>query len=316
MNRSLLIAILLAGGTLTGFSAESSRFAPPILAIPGANDDGETSPAHSVKSERQPVAPVTTKELTPAEGTKTSESDSPHEILRDLKEGNLRFVSDRMVHNLTSAARRAELAEIQHPTVTVLTCSDSRVPPELIFDKGLGELYTIRVAGNVADTDEIGSIEFGVGQLHTPVLLVLGHTSCAAITAVARNEPVTGSIPKLLTNIVPAVLRAKDEASSPEGIIDAAVRANVWVAIEDIFRRSEVVRRLAAEGKVRVIGAVYDLQTGIVSWMGSHPSQKTLIAQASAGATNDDVAATQGQSDVARIADEHPPQPVRAMAHP
>ena len=185
-----------------------------------------------------------------------------------------------MINDFRNAARRAELAETQQPFATILSCSDSRVPPEFVFDRGLGKLFVIRVAGNVADTDEIGTIEYGIGHLRTPVLLVMGHTSCGAVKAVVSNAEVGGSIPRLIDNIVPAVLRAKEEATSPEGIVDAAVRANVWVAIEDIFRRSEEVRHLARQGHLRVIGAVYDLHTGMVSWMGSHPGQRNLLAVA------------------------------------
>ncbi|MBI1176702.1 carbonic anhydrase [bacterium] len=276
MKRPLILAMLLALAISPAFAAESNHHAAPVLAIPG------TPAARAAESHQAETTPATTH-AKPADDTHATaapeeDSASPDQILRELKEGNLRFVSDRMIHDLTSLARRSEIAEGQHPGVTILSCSDSRVPPEIIFDKGLGEIFSIRVAGNVADTDEIGSIEYGVGHLHTPILLVLGHTSCGAVTAVAQNAAVGGSIPKLIDNIVPAVLRAKDEASTPAGIIDAAVRANVWVSIEDIFHRSDEVRQLAVSGKLRVIGAVYDLQTGIVSWMGAHPSQKALIA--------------------------------------
>lgn len=272
---------------------------PAALQIPKSAAAAPVAPPSHAKP-ADPAATSATGHAAP-DHEAAAGGPSPDVVLRELKEGNLRFVSDRMVHDLISAARRAELSDGQHPTVTVLSCSDSRVPPELVFDRGLGELFTIRVAGNVADTDEIGTIEYGVGHLHTPVLLVLGHTSCGAVKAVAENASLSGSLPKLVDNIVPAVLRAKDEASTPEGVIDAAVRANVWVSIEDIFQRSEEVRQRAAAGKLRVIGAVYDLHTGIVSWMGSHPSQKLLIAGTVPTTSAAPAAAAQPKPAVAKV---------------
>lgn len=261
----LVAALFLAGPVLAAESPalKTSPLPIPVVAGPPAANDHEPVPGHGdANAATAPTGPS-------ADG-----------VLKDLKEGNLRFVSDRMINDFRNAARRAELAETQQPFATILSCSDSRVPPEFVFDQGLGKLFVIRVAGNVADTDEIGTIEYGIGHLHTPVLLVMGHTSCGAVKAVVSNAEIGGSIPRLIDNIVPAVLRAKEEATSPEGIVDAAVRANVWVAIEDIFRRSEEVRHLARQGHLRVIGAVYDLHTGMVSWLGSHPGQRNLLAVA------------------------------------
>ena len=112
------------------------------------------------------------------------------------KEGNLRFAADTPRHpNAGSARRAATAAEGQEPFVTVLSCSDSRAPVELIFDRGVGEVFTVRVAGNVADTDEIATIEYGVGHLHTPLLVVLGHTRCGAVTAVGKCAELQVSLP-------------------------------------------------------------------------------------------------------------------------
>ena len=258
---------------------------PVVTELPGAVAEGSTpgpGAAHAAAPSPGPAADA---------------------VIKELKEGNLRFVSDRMINDFRNAARRAELAEEQKPFATILSCSDSRVPPELVFDQGLGAVFVIRVAGNVADTDEIGSLEYGTGHLHTPVLLVMGHTGCGAVKAVVGNVQVGGSIPRLLDNIVPAVLRAKEEATTPDGIVDAAVRANVWVAIEDIFRRSDEVRQLAGHGQLRVIGAVYDLHTGMVSWMGSHPGQRNLLAgtpEASA-LTESPAVVTKGHDEVAAV---------------
>lgn len=196
-----------------------------------------------------------------------------------LKAGNIRFVSGKTTHPNQDAARRLEIAKGQTPFVTVLSCSDSRVPVELLFDQGIGDTFVVRVAGNVADTDEIGSIEYGVGHLNTPLLVVLGHTSCGAVKAVFEKADVHGSIPELVDNIVPAIARTK--AANPDAdkaeLLAKAVPSNVWVSIEDIFKRSSEVAELVKMSKLRVVGAIYNIETGLVTWLGEHPEQFSLL---------------------------------------
>ncbi|MEI6128068.1 MAG: carbonic anhydrase, partial [Pseudomonadota bacterium] len=147
------------------------------------------------------------------------------------------------------------------------------------FDQGIGDVFVIRVAGNVADTDEIGTIEYGVGHLKTPLLIVLGHSKCGAVTAVATGAEVHGSIPKLVDNIIPAVKKAKEKAPDAKGdmLVKEAITMNVWQAIEDTFKGSEEVRHLVNSGNLKVVGALYDIETGKVTWMGSHPRQVDLV---------------------------------------
>lgn len=198
-----------------------------------------------------------------------------------LKEGNLRFAADTPRHpNAGSARRAATAAEGQEPFVTVLSCSDSRAPVELIFDRGVGEVFTVRVAGNVADTDEIATIEYGVGHLHTPLLVVLGHTRCGAVTAVVKGAELHGSLPELVDNIKPAAERAKAATKDEKELIPTAIKENVWQSINDILRRSEIIRGELANGNVSVVGGVYDLDTGKVEWLGEHPEQKAILASA------------------------------------
>jgi carbonic anhydrase len=201
--------------------------------------------------------------------------------LARLKAGNARFVSGKSQHPNQDAARRLEIAKGQTPFVTVLSCSDSRVPVELLFDQGIGDTFVVRVAGNVADTDEIGSIEYGAGHLNTPLLVVLGHTSCGAVKAVFEKAQVHGCIPELVDNIAPAISRTK--AGNPDApaaeLLAKAVTANVWVSIEDIFRRSPEVGELVKASKLRVMGAVYNIQSGHVTWLGEHPEQISLFTQ-------------------------------------
>jgi methyl-accepting chemotaxis protein/carbonic anhydrase len=197
-----------------------------------------------------------------------------------LKDGNQRFASHQMKFPDESRERMQEVVAGQKPYATVLTCSDSRVPPEMLFDAGLGDLFVIRVAGNVADIDEIGTVEYGVGHLETPLLVVLGHTGCGAVTAVATGAEVHGSIPLLVNNIGPAVetARKKDPTLKGKDLVPSAIRENIWQAINDIFSNSEEVRERVASGKLRVVGALYHLEDGTVEWLGPHPRQDFLLA--------------------------------------
>lgn len=202
------------------------------------------------------------------------------QALKELQKGNARFAKGKMLQLRRDQARRDETAKGQHPFVTVLTCSDSRLPPEIVFDQGLGDVFTMRVAGNVADVDEIGTIEYGVGHLQTPLCVVLGHTACGAVTAVVKGAEVHGNIPALVDNIVPAVESARHQHPELSGdqLIPAVIEANVFQSIADLFTHSEEVRQLVQEGKLRVLGAVYDIQTGKVRWLGVHPGQAALLS--------------------------------------
>lgn len=204
-------------------------------------------------------------------------SISPKQAQAALADGNRRFATGKPVRPHQDAARRAELLKGQHPFATVLSCSDSRVPVELLFDQGIGDVFVVRVAGNVADTDEIGTVEYGVGHLATPLLVVLGHTSCGAVKAVLDGAEVHGCIPQLVDNIAPAVERAKAGNPGAAGLMREAVRANIWLSIEDILRRSAEVRDLVKSGKLTVVGGLYDLESGGVAWLGQHPEQPRLL---------------------------------------
>ncbi len=203
------------------------------------------------------------------------------QALDNLKNGNQRFVTGQLQHpNLTQEVRAETTENGQHPYVTIIGCSDSRVPIEAIFDAGIGEIFVIRVAGNVVDTDEAGSIEYGIGHLHTPLLVILGHTHCGAVTAVARGDEVHGSIPALVDNIEPAVEKAQHEhgAEFSEEMVNSAISYNVWQSIEDLFKVSHEAVELVKEEKLKVLGAIYNISTGEVEWLGEHPKQNELIS--------------------------------------
>ena len=211
----------------------------------------------------------------------SANSHDPVDALLELLAGNDRFSSGQSTHpNLSAERRELVTSGGQHPFATVIACSDSRVPVEILFDQGVGDIFVIKVAGNVCNTDEIGSIEYGVDHLDTPVMVVLGHTHCGACTAVATGADVHGCIPDLIAPIRPAL--QKVYAAHPDlygkDLVPALVEANVWQAIEDLFQRSSSTRRRTNDGRVTVVGAVYNIETGIVKWMGTHPEQESLTS--------------------------------------
>lgn len=220
---------------------------------------------------------------TAVRGSSEGSGMSAAEALKKLQEGNARFVAGSPSTADISIGRRRETAKGQKPFVTVLGCSDSRESLEHIFGAGIGELFVIRVAGNVADTDEIGSIEYGVDHLGTPVLLVLGHTACGAVTAVATGAEVHGHIPRLVDNIVPAVASARKTLGgnpSKDALVERSINENIFQSMRDILSRSYIIAGRVKEGKVKVIGALYHLDSGSIDWLGEHPEQSALVAEA------------------------------------
>jgi carbonic anhydrase len=204
------------------------------------------------------------------------------EAMQLLKDGNARYVAGQSTHPHQGADRRAETAKGgQHPVATIIGCSDSRAPLEVLFDQGVGDIFVIRVAGNLAGPDELGTVEYGVGHLGTPVVLVLGHTSCGAVTAAVQNAKVHGNIPTLINQIKPAVTKAKSwsPGASGDDLLNKTIKANVWLVMENILRKSSEVREFVKNGKVLLVGGIYDLQSGQVAWLGQHPEQgKILVA--------------------------------------
>jgi carbonic anhydrase len=202
------------------------------------------------------------------------------EIIAMLKQGNERFASGKPTYPHESLMRRAEVAAAQHPVATVIACSDSRVPPELLFDEGIGDLFLVRVIGNIGGADETGSAEYGVEHLGTPLLVVLGHSSCGAVTAAVNHMEVRGNIPPLLAHIKPAVQKALKAHPELRGndLVPAAVEANVLHSMQELFARSEIIRARVRNNKLKVVGAIYDLKSGQVNWLGALPNQAALLA--------------------------------------
>lgn len=206
---------------------------------------------------------------------------TPDEALAKLKDGNVRFVQGKTTHPNQDAARRMETFKGgQHPFAVVLSCADSRVPPEILFDQGIGDVFSIRVAGNVMATDEIGTAEYGVDHLAVPLLVVMGHTKCGAVTAVVAGDHVGGSIPKLVAPIAPAVRTATKNNPNLDkaALVDKAIEENVWQAIADAVKGSPDIKRLAASGKLKIVGAIYHIDSGEVVWLGEHPAKAKLLS--------------------------------------
>ena len=182
---------------------------------------------------------------------------SPREALDFLHAGNARFVAGQTAAPNRDIRRLREVAPRQTPFAAFLGCADSRVPIEIVFDQGFGDLFVTRIAGNVAATENIASLEFATEVLGARVLYVLGHTSCGAVTAAARAAPVPGQISALFQHIRPAVRAAK-------GDVDLAVRENVRLQAQTLVEASTVISSLVATGKVLVAGGIFDLESGRV----------------------------------------------------
>lgn len=186
---------------------------------------------------------------------------SPDAALQKLVEGNQRFVQHQPQYPDQSAARLQEVAQAQHPFATVLSCADSRVPAEIIFDQGIGDIFDVRIAGNIATREAIGSIEYAAALLGTPLLMVLGHERCGAVTAAVQNQSLPGDISTFVKAILPAVERVKDQLGDA---VDNAVVANVQYQIEQL-QRSPLLRERLQSGKLKIVGGRYDLDTGTVT---------------------------------------------------
>ncbi len=199
---------------------------------------------------------------------------SAPEALERLRAGNRRFVSDaRNSEALTDQARRRELAGGQQPFAIVLGCSDSRVPAELVFDQGLGDLFVIRVAGNIVAPSQVGSVEFAADQFGTRLVVVLGHSSCGAILATIGElgrpaDRRSRNLRSIVDRIRPCVepLLASGLLSDPETLLRRAVRANIQASTEHLRHASEVLEELIQRDGLRVVGAEYSLETGEVEF--------------------------------------------------
>jgi carbonic anhydrase len=194
---------------------------------------------------------------------------SAEEALSMLMEGNQRFVNNDLKHPHLDAARRAMLTEGQAPHAIILTCADSRVVPDLIFDQGLGDLFVIRVAGNVAKEKVLGSIEYAVAHLGTKMIMVLGHEKCGAVGAALHPAEVEGHIPAILEALHPAVYIARQQQGD---LLENAIRNNAIIMKERIKDSMPIINKAVLHDGVKVYAGYYKLESGEVEILESHAS--------------------------------------------
>lgn len=191
-----------------------------------------------------------------------SETSTPDEVLAALIAGNKRFVENRPEAPHRNYVRLREVSRGQNPLVSILSCADSRVPTEIVFDRGLGDLFVVRDAGNIATAEQIGSLEYGTAILGSKVLMVIGHEECGAVQAALQNKPLPGQIASIVAAIQPAIDRA-NKNDSEEFFIDT-IKRNVMLQVERL-NSSPLIYDLVQAGNLKVVGAYYSLKTGEVS---------------------------------------------------
>jgi carbonic anhydrase len=190
---------------------------------------------------------------------------SADQALRRLLDGNERFVAHQERNPDRGPEVRLQVAKEQHPFAVIIGCADSRVPPEILFDEGLGDLFVIRNAGNIVDLMALASVEYGVAHLGTPLVLVLGHERCGVITAAVAVAREGQEVQGHLWSLIDAVRPALEKAGNARGdVVDKAVRAHVQIQVERLRRADPVVSRAVKTGAVRVVGARYDIDRGRV----------------------------------------------------
>jgi carbonic anhydrase len=204
---------------------------------------------------------------------------SAHEALDRLREGNLRFASNQRDSDAyLSHSRLAQLAEGQQPFAIILGCSDSRVPAEIVFDQGLGDLFVIRVAGNIVAPSQVGSVEFAAARYDTRLVVVVGHSQCGAILATLEElrRPTANqsqNLRAIVDRVRPSVegLLATDLRHDPDALVKQAVRANIRASVDHLRHGSQVLEQLIQEEGLRVVGAEYSLETGVVEFFDGAP---------------------------------------------
>ncbi|MBC9785015.1 carbonic anhydrase [Heliobacterium chlorum] len=202
----------------------------------------------------------------PKEVSSQTQSISKEEARKQLTLGNERFQSGKVINHDLSEQKHLELAKAQHPFAIVLSCSDSRVPPELVFDQGLGDLFVVRSAGHVLSPEAIGSIEYAVEHFHTPYLVVLGHESCGAVKATVEGGHPAGSIGAVTDHIKPVVENVKTKEIAQEELTEKVADENVRQTVAAL-RKSPVIADAIANGKLAIAGAKYQMISGKVNWL-------------------------------------------------
>lgn len=203
---------------------------------------------------------------TPAAVSSLEGSDQSDQALVELAKGNERFRNENFEKKDLGQAKRSSLArEGQHPHAVIVSCSDSRVPPEILFDQALGDLFVIRVAGNVVGPVEMGSIEYAVKHLNVPLIIVMGHEKCGALTAAVEGETISGNLRTIAEELVPAVTEARISGLTGDRLVEKAIEINIRNMKKEILT-NPIVQEAASVNAVEVQSAKYHLETGIVEW--------------------------------------------------
>src|SRR3954470_19898153 len=196
------------------------------------------------------------------------------EALERLREGNRRFVAEQREDEAASRSRRREVAAAQEPFAIILGCSDSRVPAEIVFDQGLGDLFVIRVAGNIVAPSQIGSVEFAAARFGTRLVVVLGHSSCGAVTATLEElqgtpQSQSRNLRSIVNRVRPAVESVLEsfEPGGSQNLLDLAVRANIRAAANQLRHGSALLEQLVDDDGLLIVGAEYSLETGLVDFL-------------------------------------------------
>ncbi len=212
---------------------------------------------------------------------------SPEEALEELMSGNVRYINDECINLEDDRFMREHTAEHgQYPIATIVACSDSRSPVETIFDQGRGDVFVIRVAGNIVGTQVLGSVEYSILKLNVPLVVVLGHTRCgaiySAIDAVYAKQEFSPNIEQLLSPLLPLAFKECREKPNPseEELIelkDSLIEQNVWKEMSQLIRTSEMVKAGIKKKELILVGGMYDIQTGEVRWLGRHYNEENLV---------------------------------------
>ncbi|HVX95027.1 MAG TPA: carbonic anhydrase [Polyangia bacterium] len=205
---------------------------------------------------------------------------SANEAIQRLQEGNVRFqMNVRGIDAFLSQARREELRNNQEPFAIILGCADSRVPAEIVFDQGLGDLFVIRIAGNIVAPSGIGSVEFAASRFGTRLVVVLGHSRCGAILSTLEElrrptENQSRNLRSIVDRVRPSVepLLARGGPSDPDALVSEAVRANIRASVRNLRRGSEILEQLVQDGSLTIVGAEYSLETGVVDFFEGVPA--------------------------------------------
>ncbi|OPY05877.1 MAG: Carbonic anhydrase 2 [Syntrophorhabdus sp. PtaB.Bin184] len=184
-----------------------------------------------------------------------------NDALQTLLDGNKRFAAMKQAHPNQDRARRDEVSAGQKPFAVIVGCSDSRIPPEILFDQGIGDLFIIRLAGNIVDDIALGSIEYAVDHLGTPLVVVLGHSKCGAVTATAQGGEAHGHIGAIANAILPALENVKGQSGD---LVDNAIRENAKLVTTAIASSKPILEKMVKDGKIAVIPLYYDIDTGLV----------------------------------------------------